>query len=190
VPGDLLRTCSRILHPEIDPSRELEAKCRYAIQSRSGRGHYTYRVMPRRSPPGGFRLPGQVRIAPNVLVIVDTSGSMSDDDLGLCLGAIDRVLRRFPGPVKVIAGDTHAAAVGKYASAASVRLVGGGGTDMAHIIGHAAGDRPRPDVILVCTDGHTEWPAADVGIKVVAALTRRERAAQVPSWIETVIMQQ
>jgi hypothetical protein len=44
--------------------------------------------------------------------------------------------------------------------------------------------KPKPDVIIVITDGDTPWPSqSPKRTKIVAALTRPKR---VPSWIKKV----
>ena len=48
----------------------------------------------------------------------------------------------------------------KVSSATQIELLGGGGTDMGKGIEAALAGRPRPDVIVVLTDGETPWPAA------------------------------
>ena len=44
--------------------------------------------------------------------------------------------------------------------ARDVELLGGGGTDMGAGLAKAAELRPRPDLIIVLTDGYTPWPSA------------------------------
>ena len=66
-----------------------------------------------------------------------------------------------------------------------VRLAGGGGTDMRVGIRAAHQQRPRPDVIVVFTDGHTPWPdAPPPGSAMIAALLGRDRRdlPPTPAW--------
>jgi predicted metal-dependent peptidase len=154
-----------------------------------GYGLFTYRRPSRRQPPGGAIQPVHRKPVPKLLVIADTSGSMGERDLFLVLGVVERVIRKLPDPrgVEVWAGDTHLAAVSKVFRPEQVTLAGGGGTDMSALIMQAM-DKPKPpDVILVCTDGETDWPELPVDAKVVACLTRKSRwYAPPPAWIECV----
>ena len=51
----------------------------------------------------------------------------------------------------------------------------------------AAALRPRPDLIIVLTDGHTPWRSAPPrGMRVVVGLM--DRAGRTPNWAETVLV--
>ncbi len=82
-------------------------------------------------------------------------------------------------------------AVRRVSKAAQVSLAGGGGTDMGAGIAAAAELRPRPDVIVVLTDGFTPWPVlGPAGIKVVIGLLLEDAFAPqwhpTPDWATTV----
>jgi predicted metal-dependent peptidase len=70
-----------------------------------------------------------------------------------------------------------------------VRLVGGGGTDLRVGIGAAEASRPRPDVVIVLTDGLTPWPERPGRARLVVALIGGAAAApSVPAWATTVLV--
>jgi predicted metal-dependent peptidase len=188
LPGDLERWVDEILRPKTDPAREIAAEVKFAINSVNGFGDFTWKRLPRRSPPGGVRLPAHVQPVPSVVLIVDTSGSMDKRDLGLALGVIGQVVRTLPHEaLRVITGDTCAQATCKVFRPEQVQLLGGGGTDMDAIIRDVVEKaRPRPDVVLCITDGYTPWPREDLGLKVVACITREESGYEVPEWIKRV----
>ena len=48
----------------------------------------------------------------------------------------------------------------RFATLGAIRLEGGGGTDMGAGLDAAAALRPRPDLIIVLTDGFTPWRPA------------------------------
>ena len=121
-------------------------------------------------------LPSNVAPFPRITVIVDTSGSMGRNDLGLALGTIRKVVHSFRirDGIQVVTGDTKGQAKRLCLSNPSkIELTGGGGTDMAAIVEQVLDDRPRPQMILVCTDGWTPWPEQDPGIPIVACITNR-----------------
>jgi predicted metal-dependent peptidase len=190
VPGGLARQASDKLHPRIDPARELLAKVKYAVGSTSGFGAFTYQRPNRRQPNGGALLPAHIKPIPRVTVIIDTSGSMQQNDLQLALGVIANALRSLPDPrgLRVLAGDTAVASAKNVFRPESVELAGGGGTDMSAMILAACEERPAPKAILVITDGYTGWPRKPVSPRVVACLTRPNAASSVPEWIDTVIL--
>ena len=181
---------AELLHPKVDPARELLAKVKYAVGCTSGFGDFTYRKPNRRQPQGGALLPAHVKPIPRVTVIVDTSGSMEQSDLALALGVIGNALRSLPDPrgLRVLAGDTAVACAKNVFRPEQIELSGGGGTDMAALIVAAAEERPAPKAILVVTDGYTGWPQKPVGPRVVACLTQARTADSVPKWIDTVVL--
>ena len=174
VPGGLARAAAELLHPKVDPARELLAKVKYAVGCTSGFGDFTYRKPNRRQPQGGALLPAHVKPIPRVTVIVDTSGSMEQSDLALALGVIGNALRSLPDPrgLRVLAGDTAVACAKNVFRPEQIELNGGGGTDMSAMIVAACEERPAPKAILVVTDGYTGWPPKPVGPRVVACLTQ------------------
>jgi hypothetical protein len=190
VPGGLARAAAELLHPKVDPGRELLAKVKYAVGCTSGFGDFTYRKPNRRQPQGGALLPAHVKPIPRVTVIVDTSGSMEQSDLALALGVIGNALRSLPDPrgLRVLAGDTAVACAKSIFRPEQIELSGGGGTDMAAMIVAACAERPSAKAILVVTDGYTGWPPKPVGPRVVACLTQAGTADSVPKWIDSVVL--
>jgi len=69
-------------------------------------------------------------------------------------------------------------------SAEQVRLLGGGGTDMGVGISHALQLRPKPEVIVVLTDGYTPWPSERPPAQVIVALL--EDGPDPPDWARVV----
>ncbi|MGB9372573.1 MAG: VWA-like domain-containing protein, partial [Jiangellales bacterium] len=68
-------------------------------------------------------------------------------------------------------------------------LGGGGGTDMRAGIEAASRARPRPDVLIVLTDGYTPWPERPpAGMALVVAMLHRADTAPPPAppWAVTV----
>ena len=190
VPGGLARAAAELLHPKVDPARELLAKVKYAVGCTSGFGDFTYRKPNRRQPQGGALLPAHVKPIPRVTVIVDTSGSMEQSDLALALGVIDNALGSLPDPrgLRVLAGDTAVACAKNIFRPEQIELNGGGGTDMTAMIVAACEERPSPKAILVVTDGYTRWPPKPVGPRVVACLTQTRTAEHMPKWIDSVVL--
>ena len=188
VPSGLSRWAKQILRPKVDPFKEFRAACRYVANTTHGHGDYTFRKLPRRWPPGGARLPAPVQPLPRFVVIVDTSGSMNEDDLAKALGVAEQGLRGAPtGSIEFMAGDMEARFVKTVFRVEDVELLGGGGTDMGRLIVQACEQRPVPTGIIVITDGETPWPRYPVETRVVACITRRDRGCfAVPSWITAV----
>ena len=189
VPAGLLRWAEEVLTPKVNWRAVLAAELRRAVAEVSGAVDYSYRRPSRRSAVAGpVVLPALRRPVPEVAVVCDTSGSMSDDLLAMVLAEVEGLLRALglARQVRVLACDTAVAPAQRVSSARQVELIGGGGTDMGAGIGAAAALRPRPAVTVVLTDGYTPWPAAaPKGMRVVVGLLG-DRAPEEPPWARAV----
>jgi predicted metal-dependent peptidase len=189
VPAGLLRWAEEVLTPKVNWRAVLAAELRRAVAEVSGAVDYSYRRPSRRSAVAGpVVLPALRRPVPEVAVVCDTSGSMTEDLLAMVLAEVEGLLRALglARQVRVLACDAAVAPVQRVSSARQVELIGGGGTDMGAGIGAAAALRPRPAVTVVLTDGYTPWPAvAPKGMRVVVGLLG-EAAPDAPPWARAV----
>lgn len=191
-----VRWAEGLLDPKVDWRKALGAELRKGVGAVSGRVDYTYRRPSRRaSVSGDVVLPALERPVPDVAVVCDTSGSMSEAQLGRVLVEVDGLLRSLGlarTRVRVLAADAAVHTVQKVANAGQLRLVGGGGTDMRAGIEAAVHLRPRPSVVVVLTDGMTPWPAQrPKGVQVVVGLigadeARGGRPWAAPAWARVV----
>ncbi|MEE2056075.1 vWA domain-containing protein [Rhodococcus artemisiae] len=171
------RWAEEALHPP-QPWRALLGAAIRSATSSSGTGDdYTYRRPARRSAavPGAV-LPSLRRTPPRVSVIVDTSGSVSDADLGSALLEVAAIARAVGGRrdlVTVLSCDAAARVVHPLCQAEDIPLFGGGGTDLRAGFDRALRSRPRPDVVVVLTDGQTPWPSSRPGCRTVVGLFPR-----------------
>ncbi|MEZ0108517.1 hypothetical protein ABH920_002518 [Catenulispora sp. EB89] len=184
----------------------LGAAFRTSLGAAGGAGDYTYRRPNRRTASLGGRLvlPGLHRPLPQVAVVIDTSGSVSDMDLGSALtevAAITRALGVTGRNVAVYTCDAAVQTAQNVCRAEELTLVGGGGTDLREGIRAAMTRQPRPDVTVVLTDGGTPWPEEQSGCRVVAGIFASHRSltrfgsdgtfidCRPPEWIETVYLE-
>lgn len=189
VPAGLLRWAAGVLEPTVDWRRLLAAELRRAVADTAGAVDYSYRRPSRRAPVAGdVVLPALRRPVPEVAVVCDTSGSMSDDLLAASLAEVEGLLRSLglARQLRVLACDTAAGPARRVSSARQVELTGGGGTDMGAGIAAAAALRPRPAVTVILTDGFTPWPDDPPrGMRVVVGLLG-EDAPDSPDWARAV----
>jgi predicted metal-dependent peptidase len=189
VPGGLLRWAEEILNPKVNWRKVLAAELRRAVAEVSGAVDYSYRRPSRRAAvAGNVVLPALRRPVPDVAVVCDTSGSMTEDLLAAALAEVEGLMRALgmARQVRVLACDTAVGAAQRVNSARQVQLVGGGGTDMGTGIAAAAALRPRPAITVVLTDGYTPWPAAaPKGTRVVIGLLG-PGAPDAPAWARAV----
>jgi predicted metal-dependent peptidase len=87
--------------------------------------------------------------------------------------------------LRVVCCDAQAYEAQQVLDAHQVRLLGGGGTDLRVGLDAATAAKPRPDLIIVLTDGHTPWPPArPPHARVVVGLM--DRSGSSPDWAVTV----
>lgn len=191
VPGGLLRWAAAILEPAVDWRRALAAEIRAGIDNVAGAVDYSYRRPSRRqSVAGDVILPSLRKPVPNVAVVCDTSGSMHEGLLARVLAEVEGLLRSVgvARSVRVLSVDAAVHAVRRVTSARQVELIGGGGTNMGTGIEAALRLRPRPQIVVVLTDGYTPWPdAPPKGARVVVAQLDPASPSP-PRWVRTIVV--
>ncbi|WP_415953171.1 DUF2201 family putative metallopeptidase [Streptomyces sp. KLOTTS4A1] len=194
------RWAEQALHPP-QPWRELLGAAIRSAASVPGAGeNYTYGRPSRRSVSlPGIILPSLRRRPPRVSIIIDTSGSVSDAELGSALlevAAISRTLGGRRDLVNVVPCDASARLVHPLCRGAGIPLLGGGGTDLRAGFAKVLRGGPKPDVIVALTDGQTPWPAQAPPCRTVVGLFPRSGYDEdddsgyvpdpVPGWAKTV----
>ncbi|ONI87024.1 hypothetical protein ALI144C_10330 [Actinosynnema sp. ALI-1.44] len=179
VPQGWKRWADEAFHPP-QPWRELlGAAVRTAVSGPGAGEDYTYGRLSRRSASlPGVVLPSLRRRPPRVCVIVDTSGSVSDTELGSAILEIAAIARSVGGRrdlVSVLSCDAAAHVTHPLCSAEGISLVGGGGTDLRTGFAKVLRTSPRPDTIVVLTDGQTPWPKTRPPCRTVVGLFPRPR---------------
>ncbi|WP_438295377.1 vWA domain-containing protein [Streptomyces sp. HUAS TT7] len=185
-PDGWRRWAEEALHPP-QPWRELlGAAVRSAVSGAGAGEDYTYGRPSRRSAGmPGVVLPSLRRKPPRVSVVIDTSGSVSDTELGSALLEVAAISRTVGGRrdlVSVLPCDAAARIVHPLCRGEGIPLMGGGGTDLREGFARALRARPRPDAIVILTDGQTPWPATRPPCRTVVGLFPRHRAG--PAWKE------
>lgn len=189
VPEGWLRWAEHTLEPVVDWRLKLGGGLREAISWASGAVDYTRRRPARRGAAvPQVILPALARPLPRVAVVIDTSASMSPDDLAVAYAEITGILRGVglgAERVTVLTCDAAVHTVRKVTRIEEIELRGGGGTDLTIGIDAALRLPQRPQVIVVLTDGYTDWPAVTPGARVIAVLIG-ENPPRPPGWIEAV----
>lgn len=183
VPGELRVALDAKIRPQPDPFDVLRAACCRAVASPVGAPDFTYRRLSRRQTEDGPRLKGIVKTTPNAIIVLDTSGSMTNRETqDKALTVVASALRRLR-TVKVIGGDTHITSNKTVTNLKQVDWAGGGGTSMKRVLEDA--DRiEKPDAIVIITDGYTDWPER-LRARLVIALTED---VPTPSWAKAVLV--
>lgn len=180
-PGDAPEGWRRWADEAFQPPQPWRQLLGAAVRSAAGAPgvgeDHSYRRPSRRSAAvPGVVLPSLRRMPPRVCVVIDTSGSVSDAELGSALLEVAAISRAVGGRrdlVSVISCDAAAGAAVPICRAENIELVGGGGTDLRSGFDRALRSRPRPDVIVALTDGQTPWPSAQPPCRTVVGLFPR-----------------
>lgn len=183
------RWAKEITQPTIPWEPLLAKAVRRGIGWTPGRHEPTWTKPSRRQSiqPNILR-PGWRRPVPAVAMVIDTSASIDDKLLGRAMGEVDGALHGLgipDGSITVLACDAAVGAVTRVRKSTEANLIGGGGTDMRVGIATASQLKPRPDLIVIFTDGYTPWPASPPpGTAVIAAMLRRPHEAlpETPIW--------
>ena len=186
MPAGIARWAARQLAPAMVPwQKVLRAAVRRAVEDQAGQVHHSWR-RPNRRAPSGVLLP--TWRAPKIVVdlIIDTSGSMGDDDLGAALSETRAVLRQVGATVRVSCCDAGATTPRVVRSIRDVTLIGGGGTDLRVGIVAALAARPASNVLATFTDGGTLWPQRRLPVPLIVALIGKHATDTAPAWAKTI----
>lgn len=180
-PAGWRRWAAEAFHPP-QPWRDLLSAALRSAVSAAGVGEdYTYGRPARRCAAlPGVVLPSLRRTPPRVTVLIDTSGSVSDAELGSALLEVAAIARALGGRrdlVSVLPCDAAARIVHPLCAAEQIPLLGGGGTDLRTGFTAALRANPRPDVLVVLTDGQTPWPTSRPPCHTIIGLFGRHPSA-------------
>jgi predicted metal-dependent peptidase len=186
VPDGLLRWAKDKLVSKVDWRKEIRTAITNSYNRYiAGMADYTRsRFSRRQSAYGDVMMYGFHAPVPNIAVIIDTSGSMSDTDLGQAIAEVGKVLKTFRSDVTVLSCDAAVGNVSKISAINQIKLTGGGGTDMPVGFEKASELKPKPDICICITDGYTPWPSHKYDFKTFAVLTRKEQYDSIPKWIK------
>lgn len=193
--ADMVRWANEMLAPpSYDWRRELQKMVRFSANMGRGDTYRSYRRLSRLSSvlDGAAILPASYQPLPKISVVVDTSGSMNDLFLKQAMSETDAVCKTIGTPVDIIECDYDSGKVQQaQGGVRKVVLHGGGGTDMSNGIRTAEASKPKPNVVIVMTDGETPWPEIpDRTIRYITCLVGNRVndhiVNAVPDWIQVV----
>lgn len=185
LPGSLVDWANEFLHPVIHWTNLLRKAARKASTIIAGDTTQTFTKPPRRSPPG-IILPKKISRRTIAAFYIDTSGSVSDEEIQQSVAEVRGALRTSLADLTVSFVDAEV-----YTS---TRLRGNkvqtgkmqrGGTDMRKCFEHAKEMYPRPNLVIVMTDGETPWPVdAPRDMRTIVVLTSLPSSHYpVPPWV-------
>lgn len=171
------RWADEAFHPPQPWRQLLTAAVRAAVGGPGTAENHSYRRPARRAASvPGVVLPSLLHKPPKVCVVIDTSGSVSDAELGSALLEVAAIVRTVGGRrdlVSVVCCDAAAGVAVPLCRAEQIELVGGGGTDLRSGFARALRSGTRPDALVALTDGQTPWPAQPPPCRTVVGLFPR-----------------
>ncbi len=171
VPGSWTKWAVETLKPVRVPWQRVLAKMvRASLTRAAGQVDFTYSKLGRsyaaRRHVCGSKTPispGMVRPTPEGAVVIDRSGSMGGGKGSaseIATSEVRGVVRSLGCPVTAYCVDTKVGEAKRVFSDHEIKALpsSGGGTDMRVGIKAADEGKPRPNVIILLTDGYTPWP--------------------------------
>jgi predicted metal-dependent peptidase len=169
LPGGLGRAVERALRPPADWRGALRE---FVIAS--ARNDYSWARPNRRFLAQGLYLPGlHSEELGDVILAVDTSGSIGEQTLGLFAGEVNAVLSAYDCAVTVLYHDTEVQKVQAWTSADGPLVldpVGGGGTSHCCVFDWLIASGVTPACVVCLTDLETEFPARRPDVPVLWAV--------------------
>ncbi len=160
--GKLGGALARMVDAWLAPTLPWRALLAHYVVDRA-RHDYNYTRPSRRE--GEMILPSLRGAHCDLVVAVDTSGSIAEHELSEFLAEINAIKGGLQARITLLACDARLAPDGPWVSEPwdPVRLPalhGGGGTAFAPVFGWVDGAGLRPDALIYFTDGEAEFPAA------------------------------
>lgn len=122
---------------------------------------YSYRRVSRRHTNTDYIMPGMVAYQPSVLLGVDTSGSMKEEDYLKFLSEASDLVKRASrnSPMEYFCIDAEVQSPRRFRGVRDIKFSGGGGTDMSKAFEYvnSLSKGRRPDIFVLTTDGGTDW---------------------------------
>jgi predicted metal-dependent peptidase len=161
VPGGWQRWAGEVLEaPRIPWQQKLARMARQAVRYRMGACDLKYNDVSRRQAgvgygPGRPIMPKFKAPVPEVEIVIDTSGSMGEEDFDNAMPELAGVMRAVGAEVSYVAidADIHVDKKVKHWNEIRENLRGGGGTVFTPYFERLASKKRAPNVVLFVTDG-------------------------------------
>jgi predicted metal-dependent peptidase len=156
--GAMARMVDHLLQPQL-PWRLLLARYMTAV----ARDDFSYMRPSRRE--GEFILPSLRSSQIELVVALDSSGSIQDDEIGEFLSEINALKGQMRARISLLACDSAIAEGAPWVYEAwedfqlPAKITGGGGTSFEPVFEWIAAQGPRPDLLVYFTDAQGAFPA-------------------------------
>jgi predicted metal-dependent peptidase len=182
LPGALEGWIEDLLAPKAHWTDYLRVKAQQTMKRR-----WSWRVAGRRGEALGIRLPGKSPHLPTAVIAIDTSGSMSKDEIIKAFSESAEILRITGGRVRLILFDAEVYFDQEVDCLTSGDIqVQRGGTCFDTVFEHL--EEKKPQLLVFFTDLYAPYPTEHPGYPVVWGLTPHHNEEPVP-FGETVVIE-
>jgi predicted metal-dependent peptidase len=175
--GELPAGLGRAVQHVIDPPADWRAILREFVSARA-RNDYSWSRPNRRHVHGGLYLPGlRSEELGEVVIAIDTSGSIAQDTLGLFAGELNAILDSFDCTARVLYHDAEIQRVDEWRSSDGPLALEpvGGGTSHVCVFDWLGQSSIAPACVICLTDLDTEFPSELPGVPVLWAVVGDNR---------------
>lgn len=155
MPAGMERVIMGHLKPKVNWLQALRQRLRYGASRKASRD-ITWTMPNRRFLSAPYIFPSNIGPeSPKIAFAIDTSGSMTEDDLKQAIAELEDIRRKFNAKVYFLdcdAGVYQSRWISPYEPLPA--LQGGGGTDFAPVFQHLIENRIQPDYCVMFTDGY------------------------------------
>lgn len=137
--------------------------------------NYSYNRPSKRSIATGIFMPSIIKESLEIGVAVDTSGSMSPDDIKKCVSEVLGIIKAYDNvKLTVLSCDAEVHTVAEVAceeDIANLKLKGGGGTDFKPVFRWIEDNKTDMKLCVFFTDGYGDFPQDAPRTKVLWCIT-------------------
>ncbi len=184
--GQLRQSLNVRLRRQPDPFDQLKAIVGKETSSPIGVDEFTYRRLSRMQQHPDFPMRGVIKMTPECVIVLDTSGSMGagakGERVSRAVTAIAHGVKRLRNP-RVISWDGRLRDDARCESIRNFQWIGGGGTSMEEAVEYAD-QKYKPDCIVLVTDCGTGWPSKPTRARLVVAAVAMD--CKPPAWCRVV----
>ena len=191
--GKLPSGMDRLIEDIVEPKLNWREKL-YRFITRSIPFNYSYSRPSRKSIPSGYYFPHVLKEKLEVIGCIDTSGSMSDEEIAEGLGHFLSIVKSFPNiDLTLFSCDAKLYVANKVASEHDLKvakLKGGGGTDFRPIFKWIRDNTPNARLLVFFTDAFGVFPKQSEvppGLTTIWVISRKGDPNNVPSYFQNVI---
>ena len=175
--GDLEAFLSNLLQPQRDWRKELRQLTYSTLRRKS-----TWLRPGRRTIGMGIRTPAKNRLMETCVCYIDTSGSMCNDTIQVCISEVASICSVIGAKLRLILGDCEIYYDGEVGVSDLSKLdLKRGGTDFTALFDHIANsEKAQPKLLIGFTDAYGPFPKDAPNYSVIWTLLKDKSAT--PPW--------